>query len=350
MRRFRAASLIAAFGLFGALSPACSSDEDHGVLQDADLEEPEDFDGEFDRNSILDDATFTDAEALDVVLVRKFLHDTPYDRPSFLETYQSNGVQAADAIARAARTYRINPIVFLVYAETAQGLVGSVDYPFPPNRVEYVFGCGCLSKDDCLPALAGFDRQVDCLGRMLRTALDEATGADGVTASGWGVDQTSATLDGLKVTPDSNATAAIYDHTPIVNEGKAGGSWLFWNVWQRYAITADYAGPIGGPEGGAWVGDGCTASTGCGFENATCATNYPGGLCTTSCTGDCPTAANQPDTFCVDFKSEGGFCFAVCNPGAPECREGYKCVNLPHYKPTSQSDSKHVCYPDTGAP
>jgi hypothetical protein len=349
MQRVRAASLLLGLGLAGALVPACSKSTPSTILQDKDFQKPEGFDGEFDRNNILEDANFTDAEGLDIVLVRKFLHKTPYDRPSFLETYQSNGIQAADAITRAARTYRLNPLVFLVYAETVQGLVGAQDYPFPPNRVEYVFGCGCLAADNCLPALAGFDRQVDCLGRALRKSLDDAA-ANGTTNGGWGKDVPMSTLDGLKVTPGGNATAAIYDRTPIVAEGQAGGTWLFWNVWQVYAFGIDYAGPIGGANGGGWVGDACKANEACGFQGATCATNYPDGLCTTSCTGDCPTAANEAETFCVDFKTEGGFCFAVCNPGAPSCRDGYKCVNLPKYKSTNANDAKHVCFPDTQKP
>lgn len=337
----RAASFVVVIGLFAALFPACSKSSDPGIYQDADFKPPEGFEGQFDRNTIMDDATFTDVEGVDVVLVRKFLHKTPYDRPSFLETYQSNGVQAADAITRAARTYNLNPLLFLVFAETTQGLLGAASYPFPPNRVEYVFGCGCLAPDNCLPELAGFDRQVDCLGKRLRVAFDDAR-TKGSTVSGWSTSATSATLDGLKVSPQTNATAAIYDHIPVVAEGKAGGTWMVWNVYQVYAAAIDYAGPIGGPNGGGWIGDACTANESCGFEGATCATNYPGGLCTTACTGDCPTSANQAETFCSDFGAEGGFCFAVCNPGAPNCREGYKCVNVQKYKAT---DTQHVCLP-----
>src|SRR5436305_8378819 len=135
----RAASFVVVIGLFAALFPACSKSSDPGIYQDADFKLPDGFEGQFDRNTIMDDATFTDVEGVDVVIVRKYLHKTPYDRPSFLETYQSNGVAAADAITRAARTYNLNPLLFLVFAETTQGLLGAASYPFPPNRVEYVF-------------------------------------------------------------------------------------------------------------------------------------------------------------------------------------------------------------------
>lgn len=330
-------------GVLGAcLAAACSSTEEKGILQEIDLKAPEDLEVPFDRNDIVDTRSFTDIDGLDGVVVQKFLHKTPYDRPSFLETYQSNGVRAADAIARAARTYRINPLVFLVEAQATQGLIGEADYPFPPERVEYVFRCGCLQGDNCLPALAGFDRQVDCLGRALRVALDEID-TNEATASGWGKDKTSATLDNLKVTPTTEATAALYDHRPRVAEGSPGGTWLFWNLWNLYAQNIDYAGPIGGPGAGGWIGDRCGSVTSCGYEGATCATNYPEGLCTTACMGDCPSQPDKPESFCADFKTNGGFCLAVCNPGASACRDGYTCARLKRFGAIDNADSQYVC-------
>jgi hypothetical protein len=325
-----------------AFGSACAKAEDKGVLQDADLKTPEGLEIPFDRNNLVETSSFSDVDGLDGLLVQKFLHKTPYDRPSFLETYQSNGVRASDAIARASRTYRINPLVFLVEAQATEGLVGEAEYPFPPERVEYVFRCGCLQGDNCLPELAGFDRQVDCLGRKLRVALDEIATAE-VTASGWGKDKTSATLDNLKVTPTTEATAAIYDHRPRVAEGSAGGTWLFWNLWNIYAQTLDYYGPIGGAGGAGWIGDKCGLDSSCGFEAATCATNYPEGLCTVPCKGDCPSEPDKPEAFCADFKANGGFCLAVCNPGASACREGYQCVRLKRLGATDAADSKFVC-------
>lgn len=341
-RVLRATLLLVASIASVALAPGCKSDPDHGVLQDADFEIPKGQEAPFDKNTIVDTAAFTDVDGLDVKVVQKFLHKNAYDRSSFLETYQSNGVTAADAIARASRTYRINPLVFLVEAEAREGLVGEVEYPFPPERVEYVFRCGCLEKDNCLPALAGFDRQVDCLGRAYRVALD-AIAASEQTPAGWGKDKTSTTLDNVKVTPTTEATAAVYDHMPRVAEGAAGGAWLFWNVWNLYAGAIDYAGPIGGPSGGAWIGDQCISAAGCGFEKATCATNYPGGLCTVSCKGDCPSQPDKPESFCADFKTNGGFCLRVCNPNAPACRDGYMCSRLKRFGAADTGDSKFVC-------
>jgi hypothetical protein len=320
---------------------ACGDDPPATALQSLDFTKPEGEAGDFDRNSLVDPPSFTDSESLDVGAVQRFLGKTPYERPSFLATYQSNGVRAADAIISVARQYRINPLVFLVYAQTAQGLIGERNYPFPPDRVEYVFRCGCLEANKCLPALAGFDRQIDCLGRALRAAIDEIK-TNETTTTGWGPDVASLTLDNLKVTPDSDATAALYDRTPRVAEGREGGTWIFWNVWNHYAVTLDYFGPIGIADG-RWIGEPCETGAMCSaVEGAICADNYPGGLCTVGCTGQCPSQPSKPETFCARFP-DGGYCLPICNPAAPTCRAGYKCVRVAG---VGSGDSKHVCSPE----
>ncbi len=323
---------------------ACGEDETATVFQPLDLQQPEGEVLEFDRNSVVDPASFTDSETLDVATIQRFLGKTPYQRPSFLGTYQSNGVRAADAIISAARQYRINPLVFLVYAQITQGLVGERNYPFPPDRVEYVFRCGCLQANSCLPAFAGFDRQVDCLGRALRTAIDEIKAND-QTTSGWGPDIVSTTLDNLKVTPANDATAALYDRTPRVNEGQPGGTWIFWNVWNLYALALDYVGPLGFTDG-HWIGEACQTEAMCSaVDGAICADNYPDGLCTVACDGQCPTEPTRPESFCAKFP-DGGYCLQVCNPQAPTCRSGYQCARVAG---VGSGDSKHVCTPEPGA-
>lgn len=320
---------------------ACSSDPETGVLQAADTSKPEGEIPPFDRNTIVDSASFLDVETIDVSAIQRFLSKTPYSRPSFLETYQSNGVRASDAILKSARQYGINPIVFLVFAEATQGLVGERNYPFPPERVEYVFGCGCLQADNCLPNLAGFDRQVDCLGHALRTAIDDMKISE-TTASGWGPDHTSTTLDGVKVTPTNEVTAALYDRTPRVNEGQAGGTWIFWNIWNLYTPKLEYSGPVGSVAG-RWIGEPCAVAEVCGgVKDAICATNYPDGLCTVACTGQCPSDPSKPETFCAKFP-DGGYCFPVCNLAAPACRKGYTCKRVAGL---GSGDSKPVCSPD----
>ena len=256
-------AVAAAAALGGAGGCAAKAGEDT-FLQADDLSAAE---GDFDPNEIVDPPSFEDGSTLDVVAVQTFLERTPYKRQSFLSTYQSNGVRAADAIARSAQAYRINPLVLLVLAEVGQGLIGQQFYPFPPNRVEYVFGCGCVTLSKCDPALAGFDKQVDCVARSLRTSLDDIA-KGGQTAGGWAPSKTSLTLDGAKITPADASTAALYQYSPVVGKGQSG-SWLFWNIWQKYATYLEYDGPIGGGTvTTAWIGDACTADPDCEIGRA----------------------------------------------------------------------------------
>ncbi len=313
--------------VLGVVGTGCAkASPEQTVLQSQDLTTVPDG-PKFDPNEIVDLASFTDTFALDATQVQNFLRHTPYKRPSFLETYQSNGIRAVDAIIKAANKYRINPLVFLVRMEMAEGLLGEQFYPFPPARVEYVFGCGCSGPTTCASGLAGLDKQLDCLGRSLRTSLDEIT-ANGQTSGGWGAGKIQVSVDGKKVTPADASTAALYQYTPIVGTGKTG-NWLFWNIWQIYATALDYQAPVGG--GGtptAWVGDSCTADPLCDYVGGICLQDQrtPGGMCSADCTAqDCPNDPDRPATFCASLGSQG-ICLLVCNPAAPACRTGYTCV------------------------
>lgn len=344
LRNSTARFLIASATVALALA-SCAAEETSRILQPLDFEQVDGLEAGFDKNVITDTASLTDVEAIDVKLIESFLQKTPYDRPSFLSTYQSNGVRAADAVARAARRYGINPIVLLVFAQTTQGLIGERNYPFPPARVEYVFQCGCRQPGKCLPELAGFDRQVDCLGRTLRDALD-AIAANQQTASGWGPGITTTTLDGQEVTPSDEGTAVVYDRRPVVAEGKTGGAWIFWNVWNLYSFALDYFGPLGSEGFSAGIGAPCTSDKNCGYEGAICDTSsqYPGGLCSLECDGTCPSQPELSEAFCVAFP-EGGFCFEVCDLAAPACREGFDCKSVMRFNGEGPNDSSTVCYP-----
>lgn len=323
------------------IAAGCSTQGDPSVLPALDLQS---VGGSFDANEILDAASMQDAGALDASGVQQFLEQTPYGAASFLAEYASNGVSASDAIAGAAARYALNPLVLLVRAEMDQGLVASTGYPSPSSRVEFAFGCGCEAPGSCDPTYAGFDRQVDCLGAALRDSLD-AVAATGKTASGWGPGITSTTIDGVNVTPDDDSTAALYEYTPLVDVGKAGGNWLFWNLWQAYAGALGYSPPSGPTGPTAWIGDACTGSGVCEYAGAsgTCATQFPGGLCTLACNGSCPSSPSEAQTFCADFGTQGGFCLAVCNPADPQCRGGYTCQSVAQYGASGTTQA--VCFP-----
>ena len=235
------ASIVAFIGLAVAL-PGCGPSADSGVLRPQDKKLPEGV--TFDPTSVMTDSSFVDTTPADVAALLQFLQKTPYDAPSFLATYASNGVTAPLAIVRASRKYRINPIVFLAHAERAQGLIGSRSYPFPATRVEFVFACGCTAPGRCDLAVGGFDKQVDCLGRALRANFDQLTGPNQATDGGWAVGAPTKTIDGALVTPQTNATAALYQYLPVVGDASSGNQ-AYFTIYQLYATALSYFDPGG---------------------------------------------------------------------------------------------------------
>ena len=298
----------------------------------------------YDRNLILDDASFVDFSQATGAVVQEYLERTPYAKRSFLGTYQSSGLRASDGLVSASRNHRINPIVLLVFAQVRAGLLSLPIYPQDPARVEYAFQCGCESKDVCEPRLAGFDKQIDCLAMRLRQAL-EAVKLTGATSAGFGPNRTSFTVDGARVTPANAATAAIYEALPREARDGEGGTWLFWNLWLKYIAAFKYSGPFEPSLEGGGIGDACQNDRQCALptNERICATNYPGGLCTTNCTGECPIVPGKAQGYCAEFRAQGGYCLAICNPSAPSCRTGYSCTRVAKFG--APKESQFACYP-----
>ena len=284
----------------------------------------------FDPNTLIDQtASLTDPTSLPVEsVVQTFLTQTPYNSArSFLATYASNGVTAARAIADAANTYQINPLILIARAEMDQALISSQSYPDPASRVEYAFGCGCTVTPSqqnptpvCDPSFAGFDKQVSCLAGTLRSYIDGACGINGATAGGWAQGVAATTFDGVPVTPANQGTAALYQYTSLVLQGKTGGNWLLWNLYQKYSQFIGYPGSTTQ----AWIGDPCCGSNDCAYAGGQCAVNVPDGMCTASCTTTCPTTPGR-GAVCANLSGQG-FCLFDCSMNT--CRQGYVCQTV----------------------
>ena len=349
---------LLALAVFPMLVVACAKAEPQSHLAAQDLEQPED--AEFDSGKIISIDELTDStvtgELLRALITYRATEKTnrknPYGRDSFLATYFSNGLSAIDALLNASEQYRVNPLVLLVRAEMEQGLVGLDFYPIDsPQRVEYVFRCGCSGPDTCDPAFAGFDRQVECLARQYRIILTDMETNGGVTAGGWSKGREGRTGDGQNVTPLDEGTAAAYQFDPRVGTLKEGGNRLFWNIWKLYARSSAYQGPSGQGQSGAWIGDPCTRTEACkAIPGGVCINNYPGGMCSARCTsvGDCPAREGR-ESACIDT-GQGAYCFTKCNSNVSNsCRGGsaeWACCSAPPYPPVPQQDVRiAVCVP-----
>lgn len=318
MRRSLCSSLL---GLLGACALQTAHEgEPIADVDPSDLEPyvDEKTDGtSFDPSNLASDAAFTDDATIDAAAVQSFFERTPYGTRSFLADLRlDSGERASAALVRVAREHDLNPLVLVVKLQKEMGLVSKTTRP-ARSRVDFALGCGCPDGSSCSSRYRGFDRQLDCAADVLSDALDDLA-RTGRTSSGWGLGVTKRTLDRVRVTPRTRATAALYHYTPWVLEGR-GGNWLFRNLWLRYARSFDYEAP--GATRGAFIGDACTSDTICDYTGGFCGS---AGFCTARCTRFCPDRAGSAPTFCVDDGSGSGLCVSQCSSG--ECASGLTCT------------------------
>jgi hypothetical protein len=188
----------------------------------------------FNGNEVLSDEELTAERGQSAPEIAAFLRATPYGYASFLASHRSNRVEAAVAIAAAAKEHRISGVVLVALVQLEAQLVSERHYPNPSARAELTFRCGCRG-DKCDPEMAGFDRQIDCAARRLREAFDAASQGER-TARGWSVGTRKLTDDDWEVKPANAATAAVYDLVGRLDE-EQGGAWLLALLHAKYGAS-----------------------------------------------------------------------------------------------------------------
>jgi hypothetical protein len=191
----------------------------------------------FDKNNVIDDHTFTTTTAVEADAVQAFLEHSPYGR-SWLASYELDGVRFADRIVAIARGDGLDPVVLLVRLQVESSVVSKSAQPGSAT-LAYAMGCGCPDGSACSHSYHGLSAQLQCAADTYKEWFDAS--ADGTGE--WRASHTTKSLDGVSVTPHSNATASIYAYTPWVLTGR-GGSWLTWNVSRRFLKAFDDAGTL----------------------------------------------------------------------------------------------------------
>ncbi len=210
----------------------CGPADDEVGSQQADSTET------FNRHLVLLDEQLAGGDSLSATEIQAFVDHTPHGTRSVLADHVSNGRTAAEAIAAAGSQYDINPLVLLTRLQLEQSLVSKTTAT--QSKLDWAMGCGCHDNSNCIEALRGFDKQVECAADQLRTYLTQQD-ETGATIAGWEVGQGKQTLDGYTVTPKSRATAAIYTYTPWVSSAKDHVS-----IWRKYAGFVGYQTPAPG--------------------------------------------------------------------------------------------------------
>jgi hypothetical protein len=205
--------LALALALIGVASCAPASDLDRPAYHAEDISPENDT---VDPASLVDDETFTEMQ-LTAADIQRYLERTHYGTRSFLADYRGGDCgdktwcTAAESVAAAAKTHRINPVVLLAMGEVVGQLLSATEYPALSARVEYAFGCGC-TPSGCDPVAGSWAKQIDCIARQMRERADSASLTPLVTK------------DGVAVGNPNRASVAIYGVLGGLARG-GGGAW-----------------------------------------------------------------------------------------------------------------------------
>ena len=194
------------------------------------------FSASFDRNNVIGDRELTSSQAMGLSRIQSFL--AAKGALGGL-SFAVDGVTktAAQIIYENALTYEISPEYLITRMQVEQGVI-TAGRP-TDNQLNWATGYGRC--DHCTPEQAakykGFDNQVAWGAKGVRTYIDDIA-STGTTISGWGPGVTKTSLDGLEVTPENAATAALYTYTPWVgyHEGdeNVGGNSLFYDIFTKW--------------------------------------------------------------------------------------------------------------------
>lgn len=342
------ALMLAACVADGGVSAPDSSQEPfvgHGEASDFDTSEgsgkADALTARFDPHHVMAENFFTAADAVSAADVQRFLEETPYGTRCWLADEVIHGLPASEAITRAAREARINPIVMLARMQVEKSLISKTPAS-GSHAADFAFGCGCPDYQSCAEQFRGLDNQIACAASVLRRLHDESR--EGVGQ--WRVGKGRQTLDGITIRPANHATAALYGYTPWVLTGQ-GGNWLVWNITRRFALHFEELGLIDLSDpslSDPFVGTPCDSDDDClfdaGGEAGLChrfqtAQGTAAGFCTLPCEGPCPDLAGHASTFCTSLDSGfSGSCVSQASAANSQC------ASLPGT--TAQSRSRFV--------
>jgi hypothetical protein len=151
----------------------------------------------------------------------------------------------AQIIRNAALKYTLNPMLFLVMAQKESSAITSSALTYAIEHWVLGFGrCDSCSEEDAAP-YRGLAKQFNAAAERIRNGYLADLESRGYTISGWGPGITKTTIDGIEVTPDNDATAALYTYNPCV--GAYGGGYpqygcnsAFQKIWQEWNPGVKY--------------------------------------------------------------------------------------------------------------
>jgi hypothetical protein len=197
--------------------------------------------------AFLTDAQLVDSATLTVSQIRDFLSSKGSYFANTVSDVDGVSIDLSTLIAQAAAQYQINPQVLLTTLQKES--VGVTTSTRPSDaRMALLMGAGS-------PSTAR--GQIARAAQLFRSYQDDLA-AGGTTVSGWKAGVAKTTLDGVVVTPATNAVAGQFTYTPYAgaqwggNQPAFGGVYLFYFWWKQFGFDSSPAVAWTGGVSGNW--------------------------------------------------------------------------------------------------
>lgn len=194
----------------------------------------------FDKDFLISDQDMVNSTYLSSKGVQSFLEEKGSVLAS-MTAIDADGVKKSVAriITTVSETYTLNPMLFLVMAQKESSAITSSTLTYAIEHWILGFGrCDSCSEEQAAP-YRGITKQFNAAASRIRNGYLDDLDTKGTTISGWGVGSTKTTIDGIEVTPQNKATAALYTYNPCVG-AYGGGTALygcnsaFQKLWQAW--------------------------------------------------------------------------------------------------------------------
>ncbi len=194
----------------------------------------------FEKNLLISDSELTNASALTKTGIEAFLQE----KGSVLSNYETTDIDGntktvAEIIKTVSTRYNLSPMLFLVMAQKESSAITQPTMSYAIENWILGYGrCDSCSEEQAAP-YRGIAKQFNSAADRFRNGYLKDLDEKGMTISGWAPGRTKTTIDGIDVTPQNNATAALYTYNPCV--GAYGGGYpqfgcnsAFQKLWQEW--------------------------------------------------------------------------------------------------------------------
>ncbi|MBU0636694.1 MAG: hypothetical protein ABH818_00500 [Patescibacteria group bacterium] len=195
----------------------------------------------FNPNNIISDFEILDYTSMNLNDIKKFLQN----KNSYLTNYScidpdKKTMSVPEIIYDRAINNKISPKLILVLLQKEQSLIEDNN----PNQkqLDWATGYGCPDNASCNQRWQGFWKQINSASLQFRDYMDNPHLYAYKANNTYTFTNPYGTInkEPVLVTPENQATAALYNYTPHVYNG----NYNFYKLWQRYFTNNYFDGSL----------------------------------------------------------------------------------------------------------